>query len=102
MAEIPLPPETPSLPPALEIEDLRVAVDDREILRGVNLAVQPGELHALMGPNGSGKSTLASTLLGNPSYQVTEGAIRFRGGSSLTRHHVRTELRPMPVSLMIA
>jgi Fe-S cluster assembly ATP-binding protein len=65
--------------PLLEIEDLHVAVEGTEILRGVDLAVGEGELHALMGPNGSGKSTLASTLLGSPSYQVTSGAIRFRG-----------------------
>ncbi len=65
--------------PLLEIEGLHVAVDGTEILRGVDLAVGESELHALMGPNGSGKSTLASTLLGSPSYQVTAGAIRFRG-----------------------
>ena len=65
--------------PLLEIDDLRVAVADHEILRGVSLAVRDGELHALMGPNGSGKSTLAKTLLANPAYVVTGGAIRLRG-----------------------
>ena len=65
--------------PGLEIEDLHVAVEGREILRGVSLAVQPGSLHALMGPNGSGKSTLAQTLLANPAYQVTAGRILLAG-----------------------
>ncbi len=65
--------------PLLEVSDLHVAVDGAEILRGVDLEVPEGELHALMGPNGSGKSTLAHTLLGSPAYQVTRGAIRFKG-----------------------
>ena len=65
--------------PALEIDDLHVAVDGHEILRGVSLAVEPGSVHALMGPNGSGKSTLANTLLANPVYEVTRGAIRLNG-----------------------
>ncbi len=65
--------------PLLEIDDLHVAVDGHEILRGVTLAVGAGEVHALMGPNGAGKSTLASTLLGNPAYEVTGGAIRLDG-----------------------
>jgi Fe-S cluster assembly ATP-binding protein len=65
--------------PLLEVEGLHVTVEDTEILRGVDLAVPEGEIHALMGPNGSGKSTLASTLLGNPAYRVTAGSIRLRG-----------------------
>ena len=69
----------PALEPVLEIDDLYVTVDGREILRGVSLAVAPGSLHALMGPNGSGKSTLANTLLANPVYEVTRGRIVLKG-----------------------
>jgi Fe-S cluster assembly ATP-binding protein len=65
--------------PLLEVRGLHVRAGDTEILRGVDLIVPEGEVHALMGPNGSGKSTLAGTLLGNPVYQVTAGSVRFRG-----------------------
>ena len=65
--------------PLLEVSDLHVAVDGAEILRGVDLTVGEGEVHALMGPNGSGKSTLANALAGNPAYQVTGGTVRLRG-----------------------
>jgi Fe-S cluster assembly ATP-binding protein len=63
----------------LEIRNLHVRTEDREILRGVDLVVRRGELHALMGPNGSGKSTLANTIMGHPDYTVTDGEILFEG-----------------------
>ena len=63
----------------LVIEDLHVAVEDKQILRGVDLTVEPGRVHALMGPNGSGKSTLAYALAGHPRYRVTGGKVSFKG-----------------------
>jgi Fe-S cluster assembly ATP-binding protein len=64
---------------SLEIQNLHVRTEDKEILKGVNLKVSKGETHALMGPNGSGKSTLANTIMGNPNYEVTEGRILLNG-----------------------
>ncbi|MDZ4765763.1 MAG: Fe-S cluster assembly ATPase SufC [Chloroflexota bacterium] len=68
---------------ALEIKDLHVSVEEKPILRGVNLTVNQGEVHALMGPNGSGKSTLANVLMGNPAYEVTSGEVIFDGQNVL-------------------
>ena len=64
---------------ALEIRDLHVSVEGKPILKGVNLMVRQGEVHALMGPTGTGKSTLANTLMGHPNYEVTHGQILFKG-----------------------
>ena len=63
----------------LIIKNLHVSVEGQEILKGLNLEMNKGEVHAIMGPNGSGKSTLANTLMGHPAYEVTEGEILFRG-----------------------
>lgn len=56
----------------LEIKDLHASINGKEILKGINLTVKPGEVHAIMGPNGSGKSTLSSVLVGNPAFEVTK------------------------------
>jgi len=64
---------------SLEIQNLHVRIEEREILHGVDLKVAKDETHALMGPNGSGKSTLANTIMGNPNYEVTEGKVIFNG-----------------------
>jgi len=78
-----VPTDAPATPdrdtPLLQIEGLHVSVEGEPILKGVDLTVRSGQVHALMGPNGSGKSTLANVLLGNPAYEVTAGAIRFQG-----------------------
>jgi len=63
----------------LQIENLHTRIEEKEILKGVNLGIERGEIHALMGPNGSGKSTLANVLLGHPSYTVASGRILFEG-----------------------
>ena len=63
----------------LDINNLHASVDGKEILKGISLTVNPGEIHAIMGPNGSGKSTLAQVLAGHPAYQVTGGRVLFEG-----------------------
>jgi len=67
----------------LIIENLKVEVEGRQVLKGVNLVVPKGEVHAIMGPNGSGKSTLANTLMGHPQYKVTEGQVLWKGQNIL-------------------
>ena len=70
--------------PILEIQDLHASIDGKEILKGVNLVINEGEVHAIMGPNGAGKSTLSAVLTGNPAYEVTSGEVYLRGQNLLT------------------
>src|SRR5216110_2345164 len=67
----------------LAVKDLHVAVEGKEILKGLSLEIRKGEIHALMGPNGSGKSTFANTLMGHPRYEVTSGEVLFDGQNLL-------------------
>ncbi|MCE4970362.1 Fe-S cluster assembly ATPase SufC [Staphylococcus chromogenes] len=71
------------MPSTLEIKDLHVSIDDKEILKGVNLTINTGEIHAIMGPNGTGKSTLSSAIMGHPSYEVTQGEVLLDGENIL-------------------
>ena len=68
---------------SLEIQNLHVKVEDKEIIKGIDLKIKEGEIHAVMGPNGSGKSTLSYTIMGHPNYEVTKGKILFGGKSIL-------------------
>ncbi len=70
--------------PLLEIEDLCARVEDKEIIKGFNLTINEGEVHALMGPNGAGKSTLSNVLCGKKGYEVTNGSVRFKGKDLLS------------------
>ena len=65
--------------PLLQIKNLHAEIEGKPILRGIDLTIEKGEVHALMGPNGSGKSTLSNVLAGHPSYEITEGEIWFQG-----------------------
>ena len=67
----------------LEIKNLHVSIEDKQILKGVNLTMKTGEIHAIMGPNGTGKSTLSAAIMGNPNYEVTEGEILLDGENVL-------------------
>ena len=67
----------------LKIENLHAGIDGKEILKGINLEVNAGEVHAIMGPNGSGKSTMSNVLVGHPTYQVYEGKVTFKGHNLL-------------------
>ena len=82
----------------LWIEDLHVEVEGREILKGLNLSVDKGQIHALMGPNGSGKSTLAYVLTGRPGYEVTQGKVLYKGEDILELEPDERARRRIPLA----
>ena len=82
----------PAKKPLFQIDNLHVNVEAREIVKGLNLEVDRGEVHAIMGPNASGKSTLANAIMGHPHYQVTEGQVLFKG-EDITRSRPRRNAR---------
>src|SRR5882672_798627 len=82
-----------------EIRDLRASVEGKEILKGVTLAINKGEVHAVMGPNGSGKSTLSHTLMGHPGYTVDGGSVVFKGQNVLELEPVERALLRMFIAL---
>ena len=82
------------MPTTLEIKDLHVSIEGKQILKGVDLTVVQGEIHAIMGPNGSGKSTLANTLMGHPKYKVDSGDILVNGESIVGMAPDLREARP--------
>src|SRR5436853_3143118 len=75
---------TNATPATLEVRGLHATVEGKEILRGIDLTVRQGEIHAIMGPNGSGKSTLANVIMGRPGYTVTAGEVLFKGQSIMS------------------
>ena len=86
----------------LEIKNLHVAVDGKQILKGLNLTIQAGETHAIMGPNGSGKSTLSYVLAGRAGYDITDGSIRYNGEdlAALAIHHFQVRRRATALAVL--
>ena len=85
----------------LEIKNLKARIEEKEILKGINLSVNNGEVHAIMGPNGSGKSTLASVLAGREGYDITDGEVFLRGNDILELSPVSYTHLTLPTILLV-